>query len=593
MLRTVFAQITARILVKIAPFLGLLLIFYIPTFAGSALADSIRVLGVSFDYPGITNDTSGSEQFKKDLDYLNRSGGFTADRLVPFYKRLDYYGLDLEVVTKIQLPKQNAAFSIYRLKANKKGQERIEKPYRADLFFVKHEPAAHEVNFFDDLSPTYQKQIPHAEAVMSAVAVEFEAQFPYSIVQLHGASVGLAAPLFDLKKQRGERTPIIVGDLKSLEYKNSPSGGFSRDVLSWIGLDDRYFTVDGVEFWGSVSPVKAIMNYVDGFKSPVYQDSPFEGFGVEGVLTERIRQFHSWKSSFSITQDPWLPHRPPRDYRFIAGPPNSSAGKDGKAYLQSEFGLTQDSEAVIIVLSDPVSVDNGYQYIPGALAHALYHHNVQIIVIGREGPNDIEKELFELEERYPKKFERRMYSPEIENTAIRGADFYLSAPQFHAPGLGDLKAKSVGTVPLVTLVDGYRQHVRDAVDGLVAQVQTVDAEGVTYVHIDDTRVQLIQMIERAVGIYRHNPKKYRSLQRQAMQNESSWFTRIESQKIEFRYLQINGPEKLRALLTHDDSFISETLEEWRRGLALSDYLVTALEKGRDPTCAGALSPDEN
>ncbi|MBF0561898.1 MAG: glycogen/starch synthase, partial [Alphaproteobacteria bacterium] len=141
----------------------------------------------------------------------------------------------------------------------------------------------------------------------------------------------------------GARRPATVFTVHNLAFQ----GRFDSKILPAIELPVECFSMNGTEFYGSVSYLKAGLYYSDRITtvSPTYAheiETSEEGMGLQGLLRTRHKDLIGILNGedpnlWNPATDPEIPHHFTRDHL---------AGKDAdKAALQVEMGLAPNPAA--------------------------------------------------------------------------------------------------------------------------------------------------------------------------------------------------------------------------------------------------------
>lgn len=269
-----------------------------------------------------------------------------------------------------------------------------------------------------------------------------------ALVHLHDWQAGLT-PVY--LRAKGLPTPTI------LSIHNMAFHGLTgRDRLAALGLPASGFTLDGFEFWGQVSALKAGLTGATALTtvSPTYARElaqPAFGMGLEGVIRARAADLTGILNG--IDTQVWNPATDPLILPFT-----TPAGKGPNARnLRAEFGLAPGAgplAAVVSRLSDQKGLDLLLQALPGFLARGG-----QLVLLGA-GDRTLEQAWLAAAARHPDQLGVRIgYDEALSHRIYAGADAVLVPSRFEPCGLTQLYALRYGAVPVVARTGGLADTV--------------------------------------------------------------------------------------------------------------------------------------
>jgi starch synthase len=294
-------------------------------------------------------------------------------------------------------------------------------------------------------------------------------------------------------------------------------GLFDAGWTARLGLPPSSWSIDGVEFHGKLSFMKAGLQYADAITtgSPSYareiQTAPL-GMGLEGLLAARRDVLHGILNGIDTTL--WDPRRD----RALAAPFDADTLQDkghNKRALQRRFGLPEDSAtplaAVVSRLTDQKGVD-----LVAALAEELIAAPAQLVVVGTGEPA-IESAFTTLARQHPRAIGVYIgFDESLAHLTEAGADLFLMPSRFEPCGLNQMYSQRYGTVPIVGATGGLLDSVVDCSDATLADgsasgfhVRPIDLEG------------LRSAVTRALALYRE-PARWQRLQRAGMARDFGW-----------------------------------------------------------------------
>lgn len=294
-------------------------------------------------------------------------------------------------------------------------------------------------------------------------------------------------------------------------------GLFAPDLMPAMQLPAHLFTIDGIEFFGRASAMKAGIQYADRITtvSPTYareiRTGEF-GCGLEGVLERRAADLRGILNG--VDRAVWNPAHDVHLARHYDV--TRLADKQAvKAALQGELGLHAAPDAPLIGVVSRLTQQKGIDLLLQA-APDLVAAGAQIAVLG-SGDAAIESALRALgEARRGDVAVRFGYDEPLAHRIIAGADLIAVPSRFEPCGLTQLYGLRYGTLPLVRRVGGLADTVVDAdADALAADRAT------GFVFDAATASALRTAAQRAFTLYRDRDR-WQQMQRRAMAQDFSW-----------------------------------------------------------------------
>jgi starch synthase len=348
--------------------------------------------------------------------------------------------------------------------------------------------------------------------VAAALARGVDPAWRPEIVHGHDWHAGLA-PAY-LAAEAATPSPATVFTIHNLAYR----GLFSGSAFGELMLPPAFFAIDGVEFYGGLSFLKAGLVYSDRLVavSPTYAReicTPAFGWGLDGVLRQRSGAL----SGILNGVDPrvWDPsHDPelPRRYGVADAPSGKQAAK---AALQRQLALDIDEDAALCGVVSRLTPQKGLDLLLPVLPE-LVANGGQLALLGA-GDRDLEAAFAAAAARHRGRVAVRLgYDEGLSHLIYAAADIVLAPSRFEPCGLTQLYAMRYGALPVVRRVGGLADTVVDAdAVGL--------AEGVAtgFVFADDNPSALAATIGRAMAL-RRETAVWAAMMRRAMTRDFSW-----------------------------------------------------------------------
>jgi len=330
------------------------------------------------------------------------------------------------------------------------------------------------------------------------------------VVHAHDWQGGLAPAYLHY---RGGARPATVMTVHNLAFP----GKVPSELLSRLGLPPESYAIDGVEFHGTISLLKAGLRYADRITtvSPTYAAeirTEAAGMGFDGLLRARAGALSGILNGIDTAI--WDPASDP----LIAAPFSRTqiAGRAAnKAELQARMGLPRDAAAPLFGVVSRLTWQKGVDLLLTCLP-ALRATGAQLALIGAGEPG-IEA-AFQVEAaRAPDWIGCVIgYDETLAHLMQAGADALLVPSRFEPCGLTQLCALRYGAVPVVARVGGLADTV---IDANAAALGSGVATGVQFAPVSAEMLEAA--LRRTVGLYRE-PAVWRALQRNGMAADVSW-----------------------------------------------------------------------
>lgn len=333
------------------------------------------------------------------------------------------------------------------------------------------------------------------------------------IVHAHDWHTGLV-PL--LVRRLGATAPRTVFTIHNMAFQ----GLFPQDYAAQLGLPDDICSVDGAEFYGRLSYLKAGIRYADKITtvSPTYAReirTPEFGFGMEGLLEHRSADLIGIMNG--IDAGLWNPADDPSlaqcyDIEHMQGKAVC------KSDLQRQFGLHADAEAPLAVsisrLTHQKMADVLLERLPSTLAR---HPRLQVVVHGC-GEQTLERGFAALATHFPGRLSVDIgYQEALAHRMHAGGDILLHGSRFEPCGLAQLYAMRYGTIPIVRRVGGLAGSVIDAGD---AAHHVVGSTG--FVFEASSGEAMEGAVDRCLETYASRPQAWADMRRQGMSGDFGW-----------------------------------------------------------------------
>ncbi|MGY4226528.1 starch synthase [Bradyrhizobium sp. USDA 4503] len=354
-------------------------------------------------------------------------------------------------------------------------------------------------------------------AALSRMAAEIGqgaiTSFVPDIVHAHDWQAGLAPALLHYA---GQPRPGTVMTVHNLAYQ----GQFSPDMLAAFGLPSESYALHGVEYYGTISLLKAGLQFADRITtvSPTYAreiQSDEGGMGLGGLLRERADVLSGILNGIDISV--WNPATDPDiAARFSSEQPADRAVN--KAALQRRFGLDPMPDAMLLGVISRLSWQKGLDLLLENIP-TLLGEGIQLALLG-SGDRDLQDRYAALARDNPGRIAVVIgYDEALAHLIQAGADALAVPSRFEPCGLTQLCALRYGAVPVVANVGGLADTVLDFDEVAI----TGDAPtGVKFAPV--TSDALAHGLRKANLLF-NDKVTWRRLQQAGMATDVSWHNR--------------------------------------------------------------------
>ena len=293
-------------------------------------------------------------------------------------------------------------------------------------------------------------------------------------------------------------------------------GLFGQDALATLGLPGAAWSIDGVEYYGYLSFLKAGLQFADAITtvSPSYAreiQTEAEGMGLGGLLRQRAAAVTGILNGIDTAA--WNPAadaaltKPFKRYSA----PRLAAKAANKAALQALMGLAPDAEVPLLGVVSRLTTQKGLDLLAQIAAEVLALP-AQLVLLGN-GDDTLEDAFRALAASHPGSCAVTIGFNETQAHRIEaGADIFLMPSRFEPCGLNQMFSLRYGTPPVVRATGGLADTVIDAADS---------ARGNGFVFAEPSAAALLAAVRRATTAW-HERKFWRQLQKNGMAQDFSW-----------------------------------------------------------------------
>ena len=350
--------------------------------------------------------------------------------------------------------------------------------------------------------------------------LQLVSQMPASIDILHcnDWQTGLIPAFLKLELADKSRFKSLASlfTIHNLAYQ----GLFSHHDMPVTGLDWQFFNWRQMEYYGKLNLLKTGIVFADGLStvSPTYASeiqTPELGCGLDGLLRERAHVLEGILNG--IDHRTWNPGTDPHLLcNYDSGRWQQGKAKS-KSALQDTCGLPRAPESLMIGIIGRLSAQKGWDLLARVIERWAKTHEVQWVILGT-GDEHYERKLKHLGKTHSQRVAVRLeFSESLAHQIEAGADLFLMPSHYEPCGLNQLYSLRYGTVPLVRRTGGLADTVIDATSETLA---TGQANGFSF-HVA-TAAALEETLNRALRMYKSQPKVWRQLVETGMAQDWSW-----------------------------------------------------------------------
>ncbi len=333
-----------------------------------------------------------------------------------------------------------------------------------------------------------------------------------NVVHSHDWHAGLTPAYMAFMPHSGARVASVF-TVHNLAYQ----GVFAPSYFFDLGLPHGAFSVNGLEFHGQISFMKAGLYFADHITtvSPTYAreiQTHEQGCGLDGLLRERAGALSGILNA--VDEAVWDPALDPAiDCTYSATKP---AGKARcKAALQQELGLAQRTDVPLFGVVSRLTEQKGLHLVLATL-DAMLSRGGQLVLLGT-GDALLEAAFRARAQAHPEQISVRIgYDETFAHRIFAATDVTLVPSRFEPCGLTQMYGLKYGSLPMVHRVGGLADTV---VDCSLEDLAEGRANG--FVFDEFCAPALERALCRAFALYAR-PAEWRRVRSAAMQQKLGW-----------------------------------------------------------------------
>jgi len=285
-------------------------------------------------------------------------------------------------------------------------------------------------------------------------------------------------------------------------------GLFPEHTMEMIGLDRRWFGMEGLEFYGQVNFLKAGLIGADVLTtvSPTYAReilTPAEGFGLDGVLRKRSDVLYGIVNGIDYAE--WTPYSDSHlPSRF------SSSHLAGRAWcrrhLVREHHLAEGLERPLIAFVGRLADQKGVDILAEAIPEMITM-GANIAIVGKGDPK-LQSLLLGLSRDYPGRMMVMIgFDETLAHRIYATADIFLMPSRYEPCGLGQMIAMRYGAIPVARRTGGL--------------ADTIDHGRTGFLFDEYSSAALLAGVREALAAW-SDRKAWKKMIRSAMDEDFSW-----------------------------------------------------------------------
>ncbi len=297
--------------------------------------------------------------------------------------------------------------------------------------------------------------------------------------------------------------------IHNIEYQ----GWYDRKILGDVfGIPDNEYW--SVEHLGAINLLKGAIDYSDAVStvSPTYAmeiKDPYYAHTLDGTLIKNEYKLRGILNG--VNTDTYNPETNPSLFAHFSADDKSGKAVN-KAELQKLLGLPVEPNVPIIAMITRLATHKGLDIVKAAMNDILAR-NVQFVLLGT-GEHDYEWYFMHMQELFGNKLRAVIaFNTDMSHKIYAGADMFLMPSKSEPCGLSQMMACRYGTIPIVRETGGLQDSITDAYNGDF---------GNGYKFARYAADDMVNAIDRALGLYFDYHDKWEGLMDRAMRTDFSW-----------------------------------------------------------------------
>lgn len=270
-------------------------------------------------------------------------------------------------------------------------------------------------------------------------------------------------------------------------------GVFDASTFLLTGLGPRYFSPEGLEYYGKLNLMKAGLLYADMIStvSETYaqeiQQAEY-GFGLDGVMRKRARDLYGILNGLDYEE--WNPAGDRfTAYQFDEEDLKGKMRCRKQVCTEAAFGREALPIAAVV---GRLSSQKGIDLILESL-EALAAMGVNLIVLGK-GDAEYERLLAKAADVLKGRLYVHLgFDESLAHRVYAGSDFFLMPSRYEPCGLGQLIAMRYGTIPIARRTGGPADTIQD--------YDHLQQTGTGFLFSDYSASAMLDAVKRALSLF--------------------------------------------------------------------------------------------
>lgn len=308
------------------------------------------------------------------------------------------------------------------------------------------------------------------------------------------------------------KTTKCIFSIHNLSYQ----GIFPVEQFTITGLDWKYFTVNGLEYYGHLNLLKGGVVFSDTIVtvSETYAkeiQTQEYGNGLEGVIKDKAQQKKLFGIVNGVDYNDWNPKvdqylKQKFGFNYDLNSVQNKK-KIKEAFLKENGVLNPDPNlpliGVVSRLVDQKGFDLIFEIIDDVLKMGVY-----FTVLGI-GKSEYEKKLKMIQEKYPGKTAIFIqFDIPVSHYIEAASDIFIMPSRFEPCGLNQLYSMKYGTIPVARNTGGLADTVKDGKTGILFNDYSPD--------------DFFSSLKKAIGMFKNEPDKWQKMVENGMKEDWSW-----------------------------------------------------------------------
>lgn len=384
--------------------------------------------------------TGGLGDVVGSLPFYLKKQGVDVKVILPFYKQVNTKNVqDLSCVGTFDIEYANTHNTVSLYHATYSG---------LDVYFIQNEHF-YDRDYIYGFGDDYERFAFFCRAVMELLKIR---NYKPNLIHLHDWQTALLSVyLKDTNDSFFDGIKTLF-TIHNMQYQ----GVFPHHVLNSIGLDNSYFDIEKLEYYGGINFMKGGLLYSD-YISTVSKTYAKEimtqkyGYGLDGVVAKRQDKLRGIVNGIDFENNN---PKTNKNIWYSYSKDDFKNKKKNKEELQKELGLNVSDVPLVAIISRLVD-QKGFDI----LRRTLLDKNAQLVVLGT-GDRIYEYKFEEVAKQYPGQISVNLFfDPVLADKIYAGSDMFLMPSLFEPCGLGQLFAMRYGSIPIVRDTGGLSDTV--------------------------------------------------------------------------------------------------------------------------------------